>query len=128
MLIAPLREQNDTIVEWLLRLGVAFSFLYPPVSAWFNPYAWVGYFPTFIVDMSPVSDLTLLHLFGILEIALGLWILFGKKILVPAALATLSLFLIVTFNWTQMDVLFRDLPIALMALALVVRHNRLADR
>ena len=118
-----LREHKDTIIEWLLRIGVAVAFIYPPVSAWFNPYAWVGYFPTFIIDASPLSELTLLHVFGAIEIVIGVWILFGKNIRIPSLAAAVSLLLIVAFNWSQMDVLFRDIAIALMALALALRHS-----
>jgi uncharacterized membrane protein YphA (DoxX/SURF4 family) len=103
---------------FLVRLGVAFSFLYPPVAAYFDPYSWIGYFPSFIKGFIP--DELLLHSFGILEILIGLWILSGIRIFIPSALATLLLFLIVLFNWPQLDVLFRDISIALASLALVI--------
>ncbi|MEK7510742.1 MAG: DoxX family membrane protein [Patescibacteria group bacterium] len=105
------------LAELLLRLGVAFSFLYPPIAAFFDPDSWLGYFPAFI----PAS-MTALHVFGAIEIVIALWILFGKRIWIPSAAAAAMLLAIVIFNLGQFDVLFRDVSIALMALALVWMH------
>jgi len=110
-------------VHTLLRLGLSFSFIYPAISALFNPYAWVGYFPSFLA-MIPVESLILLHVFGVIEIALALWILFGKNIHIPAIIAAFLLFLIIVFNWKQMDVVFRDIPILFIAVALVIMHKK----
>ena len=115
--------QTDKHVELLLRIGVAFSFLYPPISAFFNPYSWVGYFPVFISDTG-LDMLLLLHIFGVIEIAIGLWVLSGKRIFIPSAIAVLMLASIVLLNITQMDVLFRDVPILLMAIALCILHRK----
>jgi hypothetical protein len=109
--------QSFLTTERLLRIGVAFAFIYPAVSAWFNPYAWVGYFPSFI--QSFVDPMLLLHPFGALEIGIALWILFGKRIFIPSLIAVIMLACIVILNLSQMDVLFRDIPILLMALALL---------
>ena len=62
----------------------------------------------------------LLHAFGVLEVIVALWLLSGWRIRLPAALAALMLLGIVAFNWAQLDVLFRDLSLALVALALVL--------
>lgn len=115
--------KNDAVMYSviLLRIGVAIAFIYPPVSAWFNADSWLGYFPGFVVGTFGLFGTTvLLHAFGVFEIIIGLWILSGKHILVPSTLATLTLTLIILFNINQMDVLFRDISIALMSLALVV--------
>lgn len=106
-------------MELLLRVGVALAFVYPPVSALFNPYAWIGYFPPFVAGVGIEMNL-LLHIFGVIEIAVALWILFGKRIFIPSLIAAAMLFLIVVFNLPQMDVLFRDISILLMALALAL--------
>lgn len=107
------------IIDLTLRLGVAFAFLYPPISAFFDPFAWIGYFPPFILDL-PVEPKLILNAFGVFQIVIALWILFGKNIVIPSALAALSLLSIVLFNIPQMDVLFRDLSIATMAIALAI--------
>lgn len=105
--------------QLLLRIGVAVAFLYPPISALHDPYAWVGYFPAFLTNL-PVDPVTLLHIFGVFEVIIGVWILIGRAIAIPSILAALSLAAIVLLNLAQIDVLFRDIPIALMALALAL--------
>jgi hypothetical protein len=102
----------------ILRIGVAFAFLFPPIDAIFNPYSWVGYFPSFMHGILP--DLVMLHLFGTVEVVIALWILSGKRIFWPAALATLMLLAIVVFNAADFEVLFRDLAIAAESLSLTL--------
>lgn len=109
---------QEKLIEKVLRIGVAFSFIYPPISAFFNPYAWIGYFPSFLLKMDFIDSLTLLHIFGVVELCIGIWILFGKRIFIPSLLASIFIFAIIIFNLAQIDVLFRDIPILLMALLL----------
>lgn len=109
-------------IDLLLRIGVAFAFLYPPISALVNPFAWVGYFPLFVTNLFP-NAILLLHLFGGVEVIIGLWILSGKNIFVPSVLAAVLLAGIIVFNLSQMDVLFRDIPILLMAVALALSRR-----
>lgn len=105
--------------QLLLRLAVAFSFAYPPIAALIEPDSWIGYFPAFI----PAS-ITLLHVFGAVELILALWIVFGRRITIPALLAAFILLAIVVLNGAQFDVLFRDVSIALAALALALVDAR----
>ena len=114
--------KTNWYIDWLLRIGVGFAFLYPPISALMNPFAWVGYFPLFVTNIFP-DAMILLHIFGIIEVIVGLWILSGKKIFIPSTIAALMLAGIVVFNFSQMDVLFRDIPILLMAVALILSHK-----
>ena len=103
----------------LLRISVAFAFLYPPIDALSDPYSWIGYFPAFMSAL-PVEPLVLLHSFGAIEVALGIWILSGWKIRIPSIIAAAMLIAIVAFNLPQFQVLFRDVSIALAALALAI--------
>jgi uncharacterized membrane protein YphA (DoxX/SURF4 family) len=109
-------------VSLILRIGLAFAFLYPAISAIFNPFAWIGYFPQFAHTLIP-NDTLLLHLFGAVETIIGLWLLSGKKVFYPSAVAAIMLFFIVVFNLPQMDVVFRDISILAMAIALMVLHR-----
>ncbi|MDO8407997.1 MAG: hypothetical protein Q7S95_02045 [bacterium] len=108
-----------TRAHLLLRLGLAFALLYPPYAALSDPVSWAAYFPHFVQVLS-VDKLVLLNAFGVVEVAIALWILSGWRVRTPAALATLMLLGIVAFNLSQLDVLFRDLSLALVALALVL--------
>ena len=103
----------------LLRLGVAFAFLYPPVAAYADPFSWIGFFPQFLRD-AVGNDTLLLHSFGAVEIVLGMWVLFARRVFIPSLVMALMLAGIVVFNWGAMDIVFRDISIAAMALALAV--------
>lgn len=102
----------------LLRLGVAFAFLYPPINALSDPYSWLGYFPSFTRGFVP--DMVLLHGFGLVEVVLALWILSNKKIFIPSLLATGILLGIILFDFQDFQIIFRDVTIAAAAAALAV--------
>ncbi len=115
----------DARTSLLLRAGVAFAFIYPAVAAYLDPISWIGYFPAFIRDLAGTgNELVLLHTFGLSELAIAAWLLFGKRHLVPSALAALYLGAIVVLNAGQMDVVFRDISILLMALAVALDAHR----
>ncbi len=114
--------QGERLAYLVLRAGSAFAFLYPPLRAIVDPVSWFAYFPPFIRAL-PINSLVLLHGFGVVEVALALWVLSGKHIRIPAALMTLMLLAIVAFNLADMDIVFRDISIALMTLALVLWPN-----
>lgn len=107
-------------VDLILRVALALAFAYPPVNALFDPYSWIGYFPAFMHGLLP--DLVLLHGFGILELVIVVWLIYGRHVFYPAALAFVMLLAIVLFNGSQFQILFRDLSIALIALALMLAH------
>lgn len=109
--------QSKQIVSLILRISLAFAFIYPAVNAYFDPMSWIGYFPPFLFGYVP--DEVLLHSFGVLEIALALWVLSGWKVHIPATLMALMLLAIVMFNIPQFQVTFRDLSILGIALALI---------
>lgn len=116
-----LKEINPHL---LLRIGAAFAFLYPPLVALKDPVSWMSYAPDFL------RSLPLLHGFGLIEVLLALWVLFGSKVRIPAFLMTAILLLIVVTNASEFQVLFRDLSIATMTLALALfpeKTKTLAD-
>jgi uncharacterized membrane protein YphA (DoxX/SURF4 family) len=112
---------RQEVSDLLLRLGSALALLYPPIDAFLNPFSWVGYLPEFVRDNAP--EMFVLHAFGILQIVLAVWILSGKKIFVPCVVASVMLMLTVLVNLNDFEVLFRDLSIAMMTLALAVTHR-----
>lgn len=112
--------QYSKAADLILRIGVAFAFLYPPINALGDPQAWIGYFPPFLQQFG--NALTMLYIFGIVEVGIAFWILSGWKIVLPALLAAAMLVGIVVFNLPEFQVLFRDLSIAAAALALAFTH------
>ncbi len=103
----------------LIRIGVAFSFIYAAIAGFVEPDAWIGYFPPFAQNIFTNSNL-LLDIFGVVQIVIALWILSNKKIFLPSLAATFLLLGIIVFNWGAMDIMFRDVSIMFAALALVV--------
>jgi len=103
-----------------LRIGLAFAFLYPAINAIFDPFAWIGYFPSFLHGIVP--DPILLHAFGAVEVVIALWILSGWRIFYPSVAAFVLLVAIVVMNLAQFQVVFRDLSIASLALALIIAN------
>ena len=111
--------RGETASYLLLRIGVAFALLYPPVAALFEPVLWVGYFPQFTSAL-PVSYIVLLHMFGAVETVAALWILSGWRIFYPSLFAAVLLLLITAFNFSQFSILFRDVALAFAALSLAL--------
>ena len=101
----------------LLRVGLAFVFLYAGISGLLDPFSWVGFFPKFVFTI--VSSSVAMPLFSMGEILLGVWILSGKKLFWSATIASISLLLIVLFNLNQFLIVFRDMAILMMAMSLI---------
>lgn len=112
-----------SVPELLLRASLAFSFIYPPIAALIKPYDWVGYIPTALQDIVAPHTMLFLHGIGIIEIGLALWIMFGKRIFAPSVVAGAFLIAIVIMNPTQFDILFRDVSLVGIALALIYLHR-----
>lgn len=110
----------DRRAEYLLRTGVAFALLYPAVSALVSPDLWIGYIPSFLRGLAP--DIILLHAFGLSEAILAFWILFCKRIHIPALVTSALLVTIVIIHRDDFVVLFRDLSLALASGALALEN------
>lgn len=110
---------REKIASVVLRIGVAFAFLYAGIAGFLDPEAWVGWFPKFMRDIVP--QFTLLTGWGIFEIFIALWILSGKKIFTPSLLASLSLAGLILTNLGAMDIIFRDVTILAATIALTIQ-------
>lgn len=108
------------LADFILRAGVAFAFLYPPIAAIFAPDDWIGYFPSFMHGYVP--DAILLHGFGLVEVIIALWILSGRNIFWPSLAATGLLLAIVVTDLQDFIVIFRDISIAAAAFALTLEN------
>lgn len=118
-MLNPLTLPKD---ELLLRGALAFSFLYPAIHALFDPYAWIGYFPGFLISFAGSHGELMLHAWGVVEVVLALLVLFGRRIFVPSVLMALALAAVIAFNPSQFPILFRDVSIALIAVVLALKH------
>ena len=108
----------ERFVPYLLRIGVASAFLYPPIAAYLNPDGWIWFVPDFVEIIVPKE--LFLNLFGIIELAIALGLLFLKNPTIPALGAAALLTSIIILDWQAFDVTFRDISILLSTLALIV--------
>ena len=102
----------------LLRLGLAFIFLYASIAAFINPNEWVGYLPPMLT--SHLSATMLLKLFSLGELILAFWLLSGIYVRFAALAATAMLVGITLSNLSILVVTFRDVGLIFAALALAV--------
>ena len=111
-----------SLASFCLRIGLAVVFLYAAVAALIDPDSWVGFIPAFIRSVIPGRTFLAVHSIG--EIALGLWLLSGFRPFLAALLAALAMAGIVLFNLASLDIVFRDIAILFMALALAAISRR----
>lgn len=112
---------NKQLASFFLRTGLALVFLYAAVAAFLTPDNWIGYFPGWLRNTFP--DQWLLYSHSFLEITLALWLFSNKRVFYAAAVSAGAMFLIVIFNIGLLDIVFRDVAIFFMALALAALHK-----
>ncbi len=113
--------EETKIVWFLLRFGVAFTFLFASISAFVNPDPWLSYFPSFMRDMVP--DSLLLFSWGIGEQIIGLWLLSGYRIFIPSVAASGLLLGIFIFDFHSLNITFRNVSILSTSIALAIMSN-----
>jgi uncharacterized membrane protein YphA (DoxX/SURF4 family) len=109
------------IVWFLLRFGVAFTFLYASIAAFINPTPWLSYFPHFMRAM--VSDDILLWTWGGAELLIAIWILSGYKIFIPSVAAAGLMMGIFIFDISSHPIIFRNVCILCTSIALAIISN-----
>jgi len=109
---------NARAAELLLRIGLAFVFIYAAISALVLPDAWIGFYPEFVRGIIP--DQVLLYSHSFAEIILAFWLLSGWKTFWAAGLSAVWLFGIILGTLGIFLVTFRDVAIFFSALALAL--------
>lgn len=101
----------------LLRLGLAFVFLYAGINIFLEPSSWIGFVPKWIENFGLSRELALYaHAVGDIVVALGM--LSGRKHFWAGISAFAMLFSIVLFNGLPLLLItFRDIGLAFAALA-----------
>lgn len=101
----------------LLKIGVAFAFIYPALSAFTDPSQWIGYVPMWVDSFIPRE--IFLQIFSTIEIFVAIGVLYWDNP-IPSIIAGTMLVTIVLFNKSEFSVVFRDLSIATMAFGLAL--------
>ncbi|MDP2734977.1 MAG: hypothetical protein Q8P12_02090 [bacterium] len=102
----------------LLRVGIAFTLLYAAFASFQDPFSWVGFFPRFLFSFN-IPQEVLLAGFSLYEAALGIWLLWGRKVVLASLLSALTFAGITVFNLGAMDIVFRDAGLFFASLALL---------
>lgn len=107
------------LAPWLLRGGLAFVLAYAATAMAFNPAAFVSYVPGFI----RASHFTTAFLFAIsgLEILLTVGLLWRRFTYIASVLSAALMVMIVSCNFNEFDVLFRNVAVACGALSLALQ-------
>lgn len=99
-----------------LRVAVSFSLLYPAISSLFYPDKWVVVVPSFLNGVIDAGMLTII--IAGYEILLALLVLIKPNPSTPALIVIISVLVFLAFNYTDTQRIYRDIPLALSALAL----------
>ncbi len=110
--------KKENLVILLLRWGLAFVFLYAGMSIFTNPTSWLGFVPSFFDFI--VSRQTILYLHAGFDVLIGVWLLMKRGLFYASILSTLNLFGIIIFNIGSFDIIFRDIGLLFVSLALVI--------
>jgi hypothetical protein len=107
--------------QLLLRIAIAFVFLYAAIAGLINPSAWVGFIPLWIEKFASIE--TLLFGWSLFEIFLGVSLLAFPRSAWPAGIATLALLGLTLSNLGAFDILFRDIGLVLASAALFLEQR-----
>lgn len=117
--MAKKNKPNQTIlVSFFLRIGLGLAFLYAAISAFLNPSLWINFIPVWVSYVLPLNFFLLF--FVVYQVLLSLWLFSGQKQFLAAVFSVVTFFLIIVFNVTSLDIIFRDITLLCAALALVV--------
>lgn len=113
---------RTSIALLALRAGLAFAFLYPAIASLITPSDWIGFAPRAVREIFGAERFLLF--FSFVEILIGVGILFLRRPTVPAVLAIGVLSAVLVFNLGSLDLVFRDVSIIGMALALIALTSK----
>lgn len=111
-----LTKQKPDLPSLLLRMGLAFVFLFAGIASLQQPLEWEGYVPHVVSSMLGITNG--LRVIAIGEIILGMWLLTGKYAKYAAAVSALMFAGIILVNLNQLLITFRDIGLLFAALAL----------
>lgn len=114
-------SNHSNLAPVFLRVGLATVFLYAAISSFLNPNEWVGYLPSFVRDVLPVT--VVLGVFSVMELIVAAWLLSGVYVRFAALVCVAMLLGIVVSNFSLLPISFRDIGLILAALALAVMKD-----
>jgi len=107
------------VAEWILRIGLAATFLYAGVDMIVHPGDWVGFFPQRMLELSPLKPNPLAVADGIVQVVLA-FALLHQRLFRPSSLAIAVMLGGILATTGPLLITFRDIGLLAMAAALVV--------
>ncbi|MDP3918729.1 MAG: DoxX family membrane protein [Nanoarchaeota archaeon] len=104
--------------SFLLRIGLASVFLFAGIDTLTNPNNWLGFIPVWFRSLS--LTLPFIYLFSIFQIILSIWLISNKKPYSAATASTITISAIIIFNIHLLNLIFRDIAILFMSIALMI--------
>ena len=115
-------NKKEMLMSFLLRSGIAIVFIYAAFSSFLNPLNWIGFIPNFISLIIPKE--IFLIIFSSYQVLLGFGLLLNYKTFVLSIVSSITIFFILFVNVLALDLLFRDIAILFMSLALAALSYR----
>lgn len=112
-------RQPVHLSSWLLRVGLAFVFVYAATISSIDPVAAATYFPS-VLPREWVMEVVL-PAFVVYEVLLAVGLLTARYTYAASLLAAATMVGIIVVNANAFDVLFRNVAIAFAALSLAVQ-------
>jgi hypothetical protein len=109
------RPTHIEMAKLLLRVGIAFVFVYAALSSYITPSAWLGFIPSFVPSGLAKPSL---DLFSIVQVGLAAWLVSGLYLRYAALASALTITALTLTNLSSLVVTFRDVGLALAAFAL----------
>lgn len=119
-------SKSEKLSSLLIRIGLAFVFLYAALYMTISPEKYIDYFPKFMRDLVP--GYTLLHVFATFEVILSFFLIIGKFNFITAIISFITMFALTAVNLDRFPVLFRNVSIILSALALVITSRKKSNK
>jgi len=118
----------DKRIITLLRFGLGFSFLYPGISMVVEPGAWLGWFPSLIIDNLPgaIPALYVAYATGFFDILIGSLLVLGVLLRYVAVLGAIHLISVIVLGPAgSLVITFRDVGLifSLAALYLLAKKS-----
>ncbi len=110
-------ENKTVLVSFLLRTGLCIVFLYAGTAALVNPQNWIGFVPQWMGIFISREIFLVIH--GITDLLIGVWLISNFKPFWAGLIASFSLISIISVNFTQLEIIFRDVAILFAALSLM---------
>jgi uncharacterized membrane protein YphA (DoxX/SURF4 family) len=115
-MVKVLEHNSPKTAALILRFGLAFVLIYAAISAFQQPFEWIGYVPSQLSHV--VAPATALKLLSILQLIIGGWLIIGKYTKYAALATALVLFGVIVTNGSQLIITFRDIGLLAAAAAL----------